>query len=127
MKTIRESFENGEYAHWIKSFQRKNPDTISFSNSIDTINKGCIRLVSLNPIKIETSEISSNDFEQLGVLNEYFDYICSRANIVGVNSIVISIGGTLYSLNKDNENGEEFIRVIDINDESDTKSIIVVA
>lgn len=126
VNTDNNQFTNREYAHWIKEFQRKNPDTISFSNKLDTLNKNSIKIVSLKPLKIETSEISSHDFEQIGLLEDYFDHLCKEVGLSGSNSILISISGTLYSLHSSIEGGERVIRVIDVKDNTDEKPSIVI-
>lgn len=118
------SFENGEYARWIKEFQRKNPDTISFSNKLSTINKIGVKVVSLKPLKIEAKDISSKDFENLGLLVEYFDYIRTAYHRSSISSFVISVDDILYEISEDKSDSDErVIRVVDIKDDTDVTPI----
>lgn len=120
MTLIKTDFTNRTYAKWIKDFQRKNTKTISFSNNINAINKTeSIRIVSLNPLKIESQNISNKDYEMLSELNNYFNYLANELNTPNTNKIIISVEGTLYTLFKENE----YINVIDTNDNDKTGEI----
>lgn len=120
MTLIRTDFTNGTYAKWIKNFQRTNIQTISFSNNINAINKTeTIKIVSLDPLKIESQNISSKDYEMLSELTNYFDYLANEHNNPNINKIIISVEGTLYTLFK--ENG--CINVLDTDDNDKTGEI----
>lgn len=120
------SFMDGSYAKWIKAFQRKNPETISFSNNLSVLNKSEIHLVSLNPIKIEAKDISPEDFENLGLLPKYFDYVRGITHRSKERCIVISVEGILYELCDDSTLTERIINVIDINDDTDITPVLTI-
>lgn len=106
------------YAKWIKEFQRRDPDTISFSNSVDALNRiGGIKLKRLNPLEIETSTISPSDFKQLGQLDAYYTFACKQVNKRYGSSLVISVDGIIYTLISDVINGKSVITVVDTNDD----------
>lgn len=120
MTLIRTDFTNGTYAKWIKNFQRTNAQTISFSNNINAINKTeTVKIVSLNPLKIESQNISSKDYEMLSELTNYFDYLANEHNNPNTNKIIISVEGTLYTLFKE----KEYVNVIDTDDNNKTGEI----
>lgn len=114
------------YAKWIKAFQRKNPDTISFSNSVKAINRaGGVRIKSLNPLEVETDTISEADFKQLGLLDDFYTFACKQVNKKYGSSLVISVDATNYTLLADELNGESVILVVDTNDDTkETPDII---
>lgn len=128
MELVRTDFQDGSYAKWIKDFQQRNPETISFSNRISTLNKGTIQIESLDPLKIKTSEITSHDFEQLGRLAQYYDYIKKAWKRSKHTSIVISVEGKLYTLMEDTKStdSDTVILVVDTDDNADVKPLFIV-
>lgn len=125
MRMVKTEFENGDYARWIKEFQQRNPDSISFSNRIDSLNRGQIQIESLNPLKIRSKDITPKDYENLGLLTDYFNYLKEAYNVEDPESLVISVEGKLYTLMEDIKcMGEDtVIIVIDTDDNAEVSPI----
>lgn len=125
---VKAIFENGKYARWIKDFQQKNLETISFSNRVSSLNNMGIKLESLNPLQISTKDISMEDFENLGLLSNYYDYLKRTYGEKAEGCYIISVDGKLYTLMEDvRTNGEEqVILVVDTNDNAEVTPLFAI-
>lgn len=112
------AFINGDFARWIRDYQQRNPDTISFSNSVKKMNEQGVKIVTLSPLTIESGDASTNDMENLANLENYFNYIVDTINDGPRDTVTVMVGTDVYSLTKSIEDGNNIIRVIKVSGES---------